>query len=233
MRRVKKRTHPPPCLAERRREIERQERSAGTRLEDRWGEVSDCKADLRDAIWSDQRGLCAYCGGSMPNDVHMKIEHFVPRSEDPEKILEWSNLLGCCGGEYRDARGQVVRHCDSSRTPKVLLRTHPVESPTEPATLFRVNVTARGAKLGEIEPSTADAEHDLRELNLNATKLRERRAGVIEELRQELGKLGSDARVRRFIRRRLKTLEDASGPLPPYAHVTLAYLERKRRAHDV
>lgn len=165
----------------------------------------------------------------MPNDVHMKIEHFVPRSVDPDAILEWSNLLGCCAGRYHDGQGRVVEHCDSHRTPHARLNVHPVRC--TPEDHFVVNVSAKnGSRLGEVTPKTSAAEHDLRELNLNAPRLVENRRGVVQELRAKLAALGSDAKVRKFIRDRLATASKAT-TLPAHAHVAVAYLERKRRAH--
>jgi uncharacterized protein (TIGR02646 family) len=177
-----------------------------------------------------QGGLCAYCGGRL--SAGMKVEHFVPRSEDPDLILDWSNLLGCCAGMYREGDARVL-HCDSHRTPHVRLNIHPVSAKVDPRSLFVVNVTsgARGMKLGEIEGKTAEAAHDVRELNLNASKLVENRREVVERLRSELSSYERDeTKIRQFIQRRLKTATAAPpGELPPYVHVVIEYLERKVR----
>jgi uncharacterized protein (TIGR02646 family) len=54
------------------------------------------KTRLRD----DQRGLCAYCENRLiPEDE--SVEHFVPRSSDHARELDWSNLLLCCAGGGR------------------------------------------------------------------------------------------------------------------------------------
>lgn len=231
MRRVHKRPSPPPCLAERKGEVARIERESGT-LGDRWDEIKDCKASLRDAIWHDQHGLCAYCGGAMPNDESMKIEHFVPRSVDRDRILDWANLLGCCSGQYTEA-GRTVTHCDSHRTPGERLHVHPVASVRDPGDLFKVNVSARRGTLGEISAQSEEARHDLLELNLNAPRLVENRRRVVEQLRRKLRSLPDDGARRRFIRARLEAIATTTHQLPPYAHVTVAYLEGKSRAHDL
>ncbi|NJK31504.1 MAG: TIGR02646 family protein [Deltaproteobacteria bacterium] len=114
MRRVKKGAEP-ACLAEVRREVERVESEAGSRLDDRWAQVKDCKLEIQRALIRDQGGLCAYCGGRL-TQKKMKVEHFVPRSAEQDLILDWSNLLGCCNGEYREGNKRVL-HCDSSRAP--------------------------------------------------------------------------------------------------------------------
>lgn len=224
----------PPCLADVRREVERIEADAGSQLEDRWAEVKDCKVALQRALRHDQRGLCAYCGGKLPAD--MKIEHFIPRSKDTDSILVWTNLLGCCPGKYREGDKWVL-HCDSSRTPKEKLNIHPVASKVDPRTLFVVNLTGgpKGTKLGEVEAKTVEAEHDCRELNLNASRLVANRRDVIERLRVELSSCGpDDKKVKQFIRRRLATAMAAPpGELPPYVHVAIEYLERKRRQHGL
>jgi uncharacterized protein (TIGR02646 family) len=220
----------PHCLADVRREVGRIEAEAGSPLKDRWAEIKDCKDALQRAVRRDQGGLCAYCGGRLP--ANMKIEHFVPRSVDPNSILEWSNLLGCCSGEYREGERQVL-HCDSHRTPLMKLNFHPVTSKVDPRTVFVVNVTGgtKGLKLGEIEAKTDEAEHDRRELNLNASRLVANRRDVIVRLRLELSSYGRDeTKVKQFIRQRLATATAAPpGELPPYVHVAIEYLERKRR----
>jgi uncharacterized protein (TIGR02646 family) len=166
----------------------------------------------------------------------MKIEHFVPRAEGPDSILVWSNLLGCCPGKYREGDKWIL-HCDSNRTPHEKLNIHPVASKLDPRTLFIVNVTGgtKGMKLGEIEAKTDEAVHDRRELNLNATRLVANRRDVIVRLRVELSSCGRDERkIKQFIRRRLAAATAApADELPPYVHVTIEYLERKRRQHGL
>jgi hypothetical protein len=114
MRRISK-GQEPPCLAEVRREVGRIETNAGSRLDDRWAYVKDCKPALQEALRRDQGGLCAYCGGRLAAD--MKIEHFVPRAEGPDSILVWSNLLGCCPGKYREGTsGSFIATAIARRT---------------------------------------------------------------------------------------------------------------------
>jgi uncharacterized protein (TIGR02646 family) len=233
MRRISK-GQEPSCLADVRREVGRIEAESGSRSNDPWAEIKDCKLVLQQALRRDQGGLCAYCGGRL--SAGMKVEHFAPRSEDPDLILEWSNLLGCCSGKYREGDGWVL-HCDSHRTPRAKLNTHPVTSRVDPRTLFVINVTggAKGRKLGELEAKTAEAEHDVRELNLNASKLVENRRQEVERLRTELSSYGRDeTKVRQFIQRRLVTAKAAPpDELPPYVHVVIEYLERKARQHGL
>ncbi|MCB9766165.1 MAG: TIGR02646 family protein [Alphaproteobacteria bacterium] len=258
MRRVRK-GEEPPCLDNVRWEVVRIEHESrallqeegdpapleNSVLDDRWAEVKDnCKSALRKALVRDQDGLCAYCGGRLkpdaldPNQL-MKIEHFVPRAADRDLILDWSNLLGCCPGRYRDLDGQIVEHCDSKRTdyepgppPRGLLHTHPVNSPVSPDQLFTVNVTAKGAALGSIIPATPEASADLKELNLNAPRLVENRAEAIRRLRVQLRNAGPRARQ---LLQRTHTTATTPGPegLPPYAHVIAAYTARKLQQYNV
>lgn len=238
MRRVNKGAEP-ACLAEVRREVERIESEAGSRLGDRWAQVKDCKLEIQQALIRDQGGLCAYCGGRLTQK--MKVEHFVPRSADQDLILDWNNLLGCCNGEYREGNKRIL-HCDSSRTPHAegppvrgRLHTHPVKSPIDPTKLFVVNVTGgeKGQRLGEIQATTPEAEHDLRELNLNASRLVENRRRVVEQLRLELSKR-SETEAKQFVVRRFKAaINTQSSELPAYAHVAAEYLRRKLKRYGL
>lgn len=63
--------------------------------------LSMVKKDVREALYREQHGLCAYCLRSISLE-ESKIEHFLPRSRCPEKTLDYHNLLLCCPGRCRD-----------------------------------------------------------------------------------------------------------------------------------
>ena len=72
------------------------------------------KAELREAIVSEQRGLCCYCMARIESNADkMKIEHWRCQADNPEEQLNYRNLLGACLG----SQGQPahLQHCDTRK----------------------------------------------------------------------------------------------------------------------
>lgn len=230
MRRVRKGTEP-DCLADVRREVVRIMRETGRPLTSNdWELLKDCAGAVRDALRRDQDGLCAYCCGTLGSDGQsMKIEHFLPRSQHPERMFDWSNLLGVCLGRAKLGEQPPLTHCDTSRGDRPL-HVHPVTSPRDPGELFPVNITARaGEALGSVRPTSPEAAVDVDTLNLNATHLVHNRAEEVRQLRRLLQADSSTDRLRRLLR---TATEPVRGQLPAYAHVREAWLRRKLRQRE-
>lgn len=232
----------PPCLANCRRELQRVEREADVAPQAKhWRLIGDCANGVRQALYRDQGGLCAYCGRrlvlppttveeqrgrDMSND--MVIEHFIARSAQPRRMFDWDNLLGACSGRWIIA-GKLITTCDEARGEEPL-HIHPVNHPQDPGDLFQVNTGNQRQRLGQIEPQCAESDADTRTLNLNAKPLVWDRAGVVRELRLKLDRDDSPANLRRLFQ--LATVPGPDG-LPPYAHVAASYLARKLRARNI
>ena len=55
------------------------------------------KAKLRQVMYSEQGSLCVYCEQEISeNDSRPHVEHWRPRSRDPEHALHWRNLYLSC-----------------------------------------------------------------------------------------------------------------------------------------
>lgn len=74
------------------------------------------KQELREALVSEQRGICCYCMARIePKELTMKIEHFLSRTKYPNERLVYNNLFGAClGNEKNDAK----THCDTFKGKK-------------------------------------------------------------------------------------------------------------------
>jgi hypothetical protein len=157
-----------------------------------------------------------------PQGDGMKIEHFVARSDDPNRMYDWDNLLGVCGGILRGGLEGEVRTCDTARGDRPL-HVHPAKPPPKPEDVLVIG------KSGEIDPKGEDAEADCVTLNLNHERLVAGRRAVIDDLRKRL-RINDDAKAIR------RLLEIASTPthdgLPEYARVAIEYLQRKLRARE-
>ncbi|MCK6518122.1 TIGR02646 family protein [Myxococcota bacterium] len=230
MRSVRK-SDAPHCLAG----VKREARRVVTETEkplvpEDWALLKDCAETVREALARDQDGLCAYCGVRLIRSGGanaMTIEHHTPRSVDVSQMFEWSNLLGVCSGRTTH-NGRQIQHCDKSRAPKRPLSFHPVDDALRIPNEFQVHLRGSSSKgrLGSIVTQSPEANSDVAELNLNAELLIENRAEVINRLRGQLSKDGSEAHMRRLYR--TFTTPTAEG-LPSYAHVAEAYLRRKLR----
>lgn len=195
-----------------------------------WGAVSE-RAELREALFEEQHGLCAYCLSRLPGTGpdHMRIEHWEPRSTTAGRKMQllWSNLLGVCLGEVGpEGRPEERFHCDRYRG-NLPLRVHPARHPPDAATLFRYT------PVGEVlpEPSAGapgvDAVRDtIDHLNLNIERLRRNRAAIIERLRQRLRDGMRPTELEALIARNSRPSE---GTLPEYCEIARKYLAKKKR----
>ncbi len=75
----------------------------------------ECLNITRDLLYDDQKGLCAYCQRRLTSTTF--IEHYIPRSKDRSKELDFSNFLGVCSGKYYvDKRtGKHIKFCSNIR----------------------------------------------------------------------------------------------------------------------
>jgi len=222
----------PSCLAGRRREARRIQRETGRPLtSEDWELVKDCAQPIRNALVAEQCGLCAYCNnriaarGYLADQAQlggMKIEHFVTRSAEPQRMFDWENLLGVCGGRHQ-WNGEIVETCDAARTDRTL-HVHPARLAPDPEAVFIVGIGHNRDTLGVVEPVGAQAASDCAVLNLNAAPLVEARAQVVRMLRQWLKNDDSNARLLSLYRS--ATTPGPTG-LPPHAPVMARYIARK------
>jgi uncharacterized protein (TIGR02646 family) len=69
------------------------------------------KDELRQALVTEQRGICCYCMSRIHNGHDtMRIEHWKPQSHFQSEELNYHNLLGACLGG--DGLPRKLQHCD-------------------------------------------------------------------------------------------------------------------------
>lgn len=188
----------------------------GESVDDLWDDLD--KTTLRAQLVHDQCALCAYCGRRIGTEHgRMKIEHHTPRTVDPTRMFSWQNLLGVCPDSPRGRPD----HCDSSRTPGQCLHHHPV---TTNAVERQFSVVLSGVEVGRIRAANTEAEHDIKELQLNCPTLVDARERVLRDLRARLR-----ARQKQFYGQfeRLATAPVPGHPAPAFAHVLRAYARKK------
>lgn len=81
---------------------------------------ANVKATLQQALLRSQHNLCGYCDREIRGADRMKIDHWAPQDENPDRDIDWSNLLAVCS----DGMGAATQHCDTRKghTP---LHLHP------------------------------------------------------------------------------------------------------------
>lgn len=52
--------------------------------------------DIKEALIEETKGKCAYCESKVRHITYGDIEHVVPKSEEPERWFDWSNLTLAC-----------------------------------------------------------------------------------------------------------------------------------------
>ena len=180
------------------------------------------KQELRERSLAEQHGLCAYCMSKLPrppSSESMTIEHFETRAKVPERIFDWSNLLGVCPGDVGVKEGSSdLRerfHCDNYRgklhPARQELKLHPAAFPPDVGSIFSYSTQ------GEIRVNP----------QLPAPQ-RTHGEEVIERLRAEFQKKSpKPARVKTLLD--LASNPDATGQLIPYCQTAVYYLTKKLR----
>lgn len=159
------------------------------RVADRFfGELDTRRA--QGLLCDEQSHRCAFCetafiGAHAPprgeacEVVGMRIAHWVPRSVDPTRTLDWSNLFGSC-----DATGLGANaHCDVAQGAE----PPPAGAPTPAQQDYGAWLTIRSD--GELRPregAPAFVTDVLALLRLNAPSLKDARAQTIRGLQQRL-----------------------------------------------
>jgi uncharacterized protein (TIGR02646 family) len=136
------------------------------------------------------------------------VEHFVPKSFDHSRELDWSNLLLCCAGGERplpedlpdaDTRydSNSPKTCGHAKLANPGPLLNPLEIPAFPR-LFRFSSETGGILLDEVNCHAAGvdpnlARQTLNVLGLNAGRLNRARVSVLDELLRQLATDGAMA----------------------------------------
>ena len=176
------------------------------------------KAGLREAMLSEQRGLCCYCMGRIPDKQgQLKIEHWQCIANYPQNQLIYQNLLAACrGGEGLPPKRQ---HCDTLKADRDLLF-----NPANPNHRDKLRITYKPS--GKIQSDNKEFDRQLNEiLNLNLPLMMQNRRRVLRGVmkRWQNNHPVSRKRLEKEISSRLHSSEK----LEPYVEVAIWWLKKK------
>ncbi len=181
------------------------------------------KDELRNALVTEQRGLCCYCMGRIhPAPASMKIEHWMCQKHYQGEQLKYRNLLGAClGGHGKPAH---LQHCDTSKGDSDL-----EWNPADPA--HHIETRIRYELDGSIRSDDSDFCGQLNDvLNLNLPVLKNNRKAVYVAVLEwwKRQRRRNEGRVSREKFQREQARYDAgAGELTPYVQVAVWLLGQK------
>ena len=176
------------------------------------------KDTLRDALVSEQRGLCCYCMGRIYNDsTKMKIEHWQCQNRYSCEQLNYRNLLAAClGGEGKPRDHQ---HCDTRKGDDDLKW-----NPADPS--HSVETRIRYEPDGAIRSDDSRFEDELTQvLNLNHPMLKNIRQGVLDAVLEWWRNKSPVPRAR--LERERNRQAPQTGDLQPYCQVAVWWLDQR------
>lgn len=172
------------------------------------------KRTVQEQLLKEQENCCAYCTRSITGE-NMKLEHWWPQNEPPDRNLDYTNMLACCDGT---TYGGTFRHCDTSKAGEPI--TFDPQRPEHVATV------RYGKASGEISSSNATLHEDLTRpdrLNLNCSPIKGERSKRIKGLREELAVKNKKGKAVNFT----KLLNQYEIKRTPYDDIIILYLRKK------
>lgn len=185
-----------------------------------WGEVRNQKP-IREALCSEQGGLCAYCMRKINADTS-HVEHIVPQSVcGPGEDVDYGNMLAVCDGNERAGSADALT-CDRARRDQAL-----AVNPLKPETLRGIKYLGNG----KIDSTNEAVRRDLCEtLNLNceAAYLPQNRRAVIEMVYKWMDGTAQRGNLASACKKLREDIEKSNSK-PEFAGVWLYFLDRRIR----
>ena len=181
------------------------------------GLPKDVKDDIRNYLLIEQGYICAYCMERIDCDS-TTIEHFIPRSTDSSKDLEYGNMLGVCPGNEGSPYNMQTCGCHRKNAPLTI----------NPQVRTYID-TIRYSPKGQIVSTVAAINVDMNEtLNLNVSFLTHNRKTALDVLKRELHNRRATGTWKPLAEKYIAKLSD-DGKKRPYYGILLWYLHSKVR----
>lgn len=173
------------------------------------------KAQLQEALLSEQGWVCCYCGRSIER-ANSHIEHFQPQEHYPDRALRYNNLYASC---IRETSPGTPLHCGHGKGNN--FDEARAISPTDLDCERQFRYTLDGQILPENEK--AAYMRDL--LKLDIEFLNDRRAAVLQGVFDNDFLENASTDELRRLREGYKR-PDADGHLPDFGHIVARYAEQ-------
>ena len=190
------------------------------------------KADVVNALFSEQFHLCAYCGRRLriePRNCH--IDHFWPQSrfdgrDHPDRRLDHGNFFMSCGPQSLSGGGSraLPDTCGSAKDDWFDVRFHVI--PSDPDCEARFVYTAAGQVLPK-DDDDQGARNMICQLNLNDDALVIERKKLLVGLERGIDQPGEADRSLDQHYESWRT-PDTSGRLQSFAQVAYRYIDEER-----
>lgn len=187
------------------------------------------RKDIREQMWAEQKGLCAYCMCRINSPKDIRIEHYVARNpEDGEydaaSTLDFKNMLGVCyGNSLWPGMEEEDKTCDAHR------RNVPLTvNPYDVTSIRKISYTTEGYITSDDENIKTDV-NDTLNLNCESRSLPKNRKAVLLQVKKEIGILCRNKSRQSY----LEVLEKyykrytEQGALIPYCGIVIAWLEKE------
>jgi uncharacterized protein (TIGR02646 family) len=173
------------------------------------------KSETKNYLLAEQGHLCAYCMSRIRIDS-MQIEHYIARSSDESRDLQYSNMLGVCSGNEGHPRESQT--CDERRGNATL-----TVNPLVKSSIDTISYTPDA----RIKSTNAAIDHDLNEnLNLNYSLLRRNRKEQLDKLKRWLQKKRPEGEWKPFAQKYIRELMSAEIK-KPFCGILIDYLNKK------
>lgn len=180
------------------------------------------KDDIRLALLKEQGYLCCYCMQriSQPDKSKMKIEHFLSQTANPDKELDYTNMLAACKGN--EGFPLELQHCDTAKGENKISI-----DPRNRQMMSQIKFDKEGRVFSTNEQHNVDID---KTLHLNLDFLKQARAAIRKGIEQKVKQKYRNARPNKsFIQELLKHWQsfDKNGMLAPYCQVAIYVLEKE------
>lgn len=185
--------------------------------------------DIREQMWTEQKGLCAYCMCKLNSPKDVRIEHYLERNPkdkeyDAASTLDYKNMLGVCyGNSLQPGTKEEDKTCDAHRGNKLL-----TVNPYDLTSIRKIFYTSDGYIASDDENINIDV-NDTLNLNCKARSLPQNRKAVLIQAKKEIQKLcrnKSHQFYLEILERYYKRYAEQE-LLPPYCGIVIAWLEKE------
>ena len=191
---------------------------------------TDVLKDIREQMWEEQRGLCAYCMKKMDDPRAVRIEHCRPRhpqdeqEHDKKSTLDFKWMLGVCYGNsvVRGVKPED-KTCDAHKG-----NTELTVNPFDEMSVRKIKYKADGSIYSDDTEINKDVTETLN-LNCQALSLPQTRKNVLmaEKIRimKKCKGKSQDAFIRELERTYVSLVQERN--LTPYCGIIISWLESK------